>query len=124
MKRFGCMVAMVICLCLPTVARAEDTADQFLARYDAAPTPASKLVWTQYIETMETGFGWANAVLSDGGGKPLYCVPPKVVLTGEQLIDILRRYIEEVKTRPHAIGSQLLGLVLLQALRDAFPCAQ
>jgi hypothetical protein len=73
---------------------------------------------------METGFGWANAVLSDGGGKPLYCVPPKVVLTGEQLIDILRRYIEEPKTRPHAIGSQELGLVLLQALRDAFPCAQ
>jgi hypothetical protein len=64
------------------------------------------------------GFAWANADLKYRKREPLYCPPGKLALTGEQLIDILRR---KVRHDP-AFGSEYVGLGLLFALQETFPC--
>jgi len=81
----------------------------------------------QYLERAKhckhMAFRAVNVELKDGGGTPLYCVPEKVVLTGEQLIDILRRWVESKRPRHPRIESAPVPTALLYALRDAFPCA-
>jgi hypothetical protein len=64
------------------------------------------------------GFAWANADLKYRQREPLYCPPGKLALTGEQLIDTLRR---KLRNDP-AFGAEVLGLGLLMALQDTFPC--
>ena len=81
----------------------------------------------QYLERAKhcehMAFSAVNVELKDGGGTPLYCVPEKVVLTGEQLIDILRRWVESKHPRHPRIEAAPVPTALLYALRDAFPCA-
>jgi hypothetical protein len=64
------------------------------------------------------GFSWANAQLYVDHKIRLFCVPDKVVLTPDQELDILKRYVLE-----HPIYADAsAGGALLAALVDAFPC--
>ena len=60
------------------------------------------------------GMSWVVA-----GGHDAFCVPPKLALTKEQLSNILRRWVAE---SPPAFAKYQLGLAMLLALEDAFPC--
>jgi hypothetical protein len=46
------------------------------------------------IVGIEDGFSAVNDELGDNGKPMLYCVPETTKLTGDQLIDILRRWVE------------------------------
>ena len=48
----------------------------------------------------------------------LYCQPRALTLTGEQVIDILRRAVQ----KDLAIGKLDTGLGIFRALEDTFPC--
>ena len=60
--------------------------------------------------------GWYNTWVDSK--QRLYCEPPKLTLTVDQIFDIVERYIEKHSDA----GSQPIGLVILIALKDAFPC--
>jgi hypothetical protein len=49
---------------------------------------------------------------------PLYCVPDGFGLTGEQILEMLRK---EVKENPSS-AEDSYGLVMLLTLKKAFPC--
>jgi hypothetical protein len=73
---------------------------------------------TVYINGLENGYGWANATLSNNGEVPLYCQPSRLALSQDQIVDILRRFVE---ANPNLREMQT-GLVLLMALQEMFPC--
>jgi hypothetical protein len=64
--------------------------------------------------------GWANTFLEEHRKEPpLYCVPPKLALTGEQIIDMLRK---EIKDKPREADLEV-GLVMMLLLQEVFPCS-
>jgi ADP-ribose pyrophosphatase YjhB (NUDIX family) len=63
--------------------------------------------------------GWANIVLKKRKDTPpLYCVPDGFGLTGEQILEMLRK---EVKENPSS-AEESYGLVILETLEKVFPC--
>src|SRR5271169_6173991 len=51
------------------------------------------------------------------GNNPFFCTPPRVVIVNDQLVDILQRFI----VKSPNLKSWPVPIVLLLALRDAFP---
>jgi hypothetical protein len=76
-------------LLLLTSAYAEADANTFLDRYDAADSETRRvLVLT--VGAYEKGMAWTNNLLENQRKEqPLYCTPPTLFLTGEQLVDII-----------------------------------
>jgi len=63
--------------------------------------------------------GWANAELNKRKDTPpLYCVLDGFGLTGEQILEMLRK---EAKENPSS-AEESYGLVMLLTLKKAFPC--
>jgi hypothetical protein len=110
------VLAAGFCL-LSTMAQAQLTND-FLQQYAAAP-PERKSYFLRQVVDIEDGLAWANMALArDRKEQPLYCVPTNLALTGGQLINIVRRDVEETPSD----GEYPVGLILLQALKKVFPC--
>ena len=112
--------ALLICVfCLSRIAaRAETDANTLLRSYDAAsPTDKQNIAFA--VSQLEYGLAWANGYLKATRKEaPLYCAPPNMALTGEQILDILRR---DVKKTP-SNGIIPYGLAILDALHAVFPC--
>ena len=64
------------------------------------------------------GILWANTIIVGRKQEPLYCPPPKLSLTSEKVLDMLRKDVKELP----AIGESPWGLVMLLSLHEAFPC--
>jgi hypothetical protein len=88
------------------------SADEFLRR------TAQTEIGAGFLSGLEQGYSWANTELKYRRQPPLYCPPQKVALTFTQVRDILSRYIESNQRA----ANDPLGLALLSALVDAFPC--
>lgn len=93
------------------------TAKQFLQLY--ASDDGQSLAEVK-ITSLEEGIRAANAhVVGTAGGKPLYCQPASLVLTGSQLADMVRRAVaENDKLEDVPVPTVLLGV-----LQKTFPCA-
>jgi hypothetical protein len=72
------------------------------------------------ITSLEQGIRVTNAhIAGTAGGKPLYCQPASLVLTGSQLADMVRRAVaENDKLEDVPVPTVLLGV-----LQKTFPCA-
>ena len=71
------------------------------------------------LTAVEDGMGWANAELKKRKDTPpLYCVPDGFGLTGEQILEMLRK---EAKENPSS-AEKSYGLVMLETLEKVFPC--
>ena len=88
-----------------------------LADYDQGDASARQLILFGLAQ-VESGIALANAELKAKGAVPLYCVPSQLVLTGEQILDMLRRY---AASHPEA-GQSSYAVVILKAAEDVFPC--
>jgi hypothetical protein len=67
---------------------------------------------------MASGMTAMNVELSANNRPPLYCLPSKLSLTGEQAFNILEDYVG----RNPRIGDGPVPLALLLALENVFPC--
>ena len=111
------------CLCLMSVAAKADIAD-ILRDYDHG-TRAEQALAKAILRATEAGFSAANTELKDERREtPLYCAPERLNLTGEQLIDILRRWVDAKRAQTPRIDTAPMPMGLLYALEDAFPCAK
>jgi len=80
-------------------------------------------IFKSYILGVGVGIEWANTELSIQGQSPLYCAPGKLAITTENFLQILQDYIEKKTEIIKSLGPDLpIGLLLLKALQDAFPC--
>ncbi|MCZ8193798.1 MAG: hypothetical protein ACK5WW_01355 [Brevundimonas sp.] len=102
----------------PAPAAAEQSADSFLAQFENG-TEAERYIAKIQIQSIAAGLAWAIADMQDQGLPRLFCAPERMIITAEQHIDILRRFVDGelsiMKDLP-------LGLVLLFALKETFPC--
>lgn len=91
--------------------------DDMLAAYDHGDDNSRQLILLGLAQ-MEGGMALANAELKAKGQAPLYCAPEQLVLTGEQILDMLRRYA----TMHPEIGQSSYAVAILKAAEDVFPC--
>jgi hypothetical protein len=114
-------IVLLVALCLFSTAAGAESANQFLAQYDAAErsSSAERSMWEGHVLDTENGFAWANSMMHvERHITPLYCKPATVELTSGQLVDILRRYLEE----NNDLGPKPMALALMMALQKDYPC--
>ena len=107
------LAALLLILAAPA-ARAQITVKDYLQGHP------NRAYLIGFVQGMEEGMGYASAWNETHRQNPLYCQPMNLGLTAGQVEDILNRYI---KAKGVTTDSYLVG-VLLDALRDAFPCNQ
>src|ERR1700730_12946920 len=96
----------------------EANVQKVLDMYDTGSRGGRKSI-VPTLTAVEDGMGWANIVLNKRKDTPpLYCVPDGFGLTGEQILEMLRK---EVKENPSS-AEESYGLVILQTLEKVFPC--
>jgi hypothetical protein len=113
------IVATLLGGCLfATRAEADMTTNQFLSAYESA-SPDRKPILDSLADSLQEGMGWANsAVTVVQHRKPIYCQPQDMVLTGPQVVDMLRGEV----AKNSAIGPSPLGAGIVEALLHTFPC--
>ena len=68
---------------------------------------------------IETGLAWANTALrAQRMQRGLYCLPDKLEIQPQELIDLLR---DSLHDEPR-LGDRPIGFAVLAALQRAFPC--
>src|SRR5689334_1227968 len=96
MKKWG--GAVLAFVFLSTSAGAETTAGNLIKVFKTAD-PAQKEVVRQLVSSTEDGFSWANNYIEGvRKAEPLYCQPKGLVLTGDQLIDMIQRVVGKDST--------------------------
>jgi hypothetical protein len=113
-------IAAGLLLLLPIAAQAS-IADVF-QQLDHGTVDDKNFVKT-LIVGIEDGFNAVNDELNDNGKPMLYCAPESTKLTGDQLIDILRRGVEANRAKAPDIDTAPPAAALLYALEEAFPCS-
>jgi hypothetical protein len=73
-----------------------------------------------FVAGLTSGLIAYNAAVQAEGKAPLFCLPPKLALTGEQAEDIINRTADE----HHFAADYLISLILLYGLEETFPCKQ
>jgi len=71
-----------------------------------------------YVSGLANAYDWVNAQSENENTKMLFCPPENIAITVNQNMDILSRFIAAHPTE----AKRSLGLVLLEALKDALPC--
>jgi Rap1a immunity proteins len=109
--------AIVALACLSGAAHAEMTAKQLVTAsinglsINANPTYA-------YLRSIVVGMTATNTRLIAYGRKPIYCLPLAFALTSSRNLDIISTFIAA-----HPEYSDYdAGLVLVEAMRETFPC--
>ncbi len=112
------MICTLSLLSLIAAHAKEANVETILNMYDKGSS-ATKQSIVAILSAMEDGIGWANAELRKRKDTPpLYCVPDGFVLSGEQILEMLRK---EVSDTPSS-AEHPYGLVMLQTLEKTFPC--
>jgi hypothetical protein len=109
------ILAFAISSSCGTLANAEPSAERFLQLYDQA---RPELLYERMLGSTENGMSWSNTALEHEHGFRLYCAPEHMALVDQQVIAIMRQH---VKDHPEDQGAPY-GMVLLLALKEAFPC--
>jgi hypothetical protein len=107
-----------VCL-LPTLAIGQEVMSltRLMQFYNQSETK-EQVVMT--VSLMEQGVGLANTFIKNRQQAPLYCPPGNLALTGEQVIDIMQRWVFD---KPAAIGKEIAWqIIMINALQDVFPC--
>jgi hypothetical protein len=121
MCRFHCSLLVALVLSVSGAASnglADETADFSFRSYQTLQGTA-KSVENVHIHGTFEGLDLANGALTQiRHGTPLYCQPPKLVLTPDEEITILSEY---VKHHPESADFPI-GFVIELALEETFPC--
>jgi hypothetical protein len=91
---------------------------------------AQTVRWKEYLHpeksTFKEFYEFYLAGVRDGlisysvvSHEKLFCLPPKLVLTNEQLDDMMKRWAEKQTV---SLDGRPIGLIALAALREEFPC--
>jgi hypothetical protein len=72
-----------------------------------------------YLASLGDGIYWAN-VSARESGHPIYCPPDALAITTEQYLALLTGFASAPDMPP--VKNEEVGMVLVFALKDAFPC--
>ena len=68
------------------------------------------------------GIFWANISLKAIGKEPIYCQPSKLALNRSNYVDLVNGQIAKQQKSGILKGDESLGMLLVFALRETFPC--
>jgi hypothetical protein len=110
------LLICTISLLSPLAAHAQEAnAKKVLDMYDKGSSADKQSIVT-ILTAVEDGMGWANIELKKRKDTPpLYCVPDGFGLTGEQILEMLRK---EIKENP-SFAEESYGLVMLLTFKKA-----
>lgn len=113
------LVLLALLLHLPAVAIAkENTTSNFLKDYDDGDAKVQTGL-REIIRGFYVGMSWTNQFVQAVQKQPaVYCAPGKMVMTSEQLVEILRSQAKDNKV----IADAPVALGLLYSIRAVFPC--
>lgn len=114
MRRLFVIAAFASSLMLTVSAHADMTIETYLNA-----DPDLKLLNSAWLFGVQDGFALANAENLNHERPPMYCQPPHLSMTRKRTGDLLDDYIKKNPQLPHTVD---LGITLLLALEDAFPC--
>jgi hypothetical protein len=75
---------------------------------------------TVYLDGVMEAYETVNVALKSDGKSPLYCAPPKLVVTGGQAADIMTR-VAKLVSNPDEFP---ISILLLKGLEQTFPCGE
>ena len=76
-----------------------------------------------FVSGLGEGYSLANAELKVKRKlPPLYCEPDKVKLNTDNYLEILDNYLSQPVVKAQTHPTLPVGVMLLKALQDAFPC--
>jgi hypothetical protein len=116
------IIALLACMFTTNSAMAADyvTVAEAMRRYDQAATDADKKLYIVLFGSTLDGLEWANAYLTRRRKQePLYCMPKNLVLTADQIIQIVRQTMD----RFPEIATQPIGAGVLFSFQKTFPCS-
>jgi hypothetical protein len=70
------------------------------------------------IRGIKIGLEWADVEIVDTLHIDMFCVPMKLVINTDNAFDILERHV----ARHPTLADKAVGLVLLDAWKETFPC--
>jgi hypothetical protein len=112
------LAAILLCI-LSLTASAEDADINALIAANDSKDQTRQLYAKMHADLVARGIWTAQAMYGIRLNQPqLYCQPPALSLTGEQVINILRRAVQKDPT----IGKLDTSLGIFRALEDTFPC--
>ena len=109
---------MQIALMLVSLTSSADAMTVIFKDYKAAANKDEKAFYLLYLDGVREGIVELNVVLEEKRQQPLFCLPEKLELTVEQAEDIMMRQAQKM-TDPDQLP---IGLLLVQGLRNTFPC--
>jgi len=92
-------------------------------RLDAYRNPPSETFRTFnriYLDGAKSGLMAYNALITNRGGQPAFCMPPDLVMTTEQTEDIMLKSADKRSAK----GDTLIAILLQSGLQDTFPCGK
>lgn len=122
------LLALAAAACaLAGAASAEPNVAQYEQFTGAQGTPETKVVFPMWLAGVGLGFQWMNTEFVKRGQPAAFCVPETFGASADQFDALLHDYL---KKRRAALDAQRqadlaefpTGLVLLNAMKDAFPC--
>ena len=122
------LLALAAAVCaLAGVARAEPNIAQYEQFTGDQGTPETKLVFPMWLAGVGLGFQWMNNEFVKRGQPAAFCAPETFGVSADQFDTLLHDFL---KKRRAALDAQRqadlaefpTGLVLLNAMKDAFPC--
>lgn len=96
------------------------TAEIPLSQYDQFKTTDT---FKTYMTGVGIGLKWANAMLKNEGKSPLYCAPDNVGFDQNDYLSLLENEVEKKNLRKDSPDAAV-EMVLLFALKNAFPCGK
>jgi len=80
-----------------------------------------------YITGVAEGISWANTHNGNEGQDKIYCAPESLALNSSNYRQVLDQYLDKIesdvdKETPDVDKETPIALVMMYALKDAFPC--
>ncbi len=90
-------------------------------RLDSYRNPKSdglRNAYRVFLDGAKSGFMAYNAWMKSHGGQPAFCLPENLAMPVEQAEDIMLWRADKTSAK----GEMLVSILLLNGLRDTFPC--
>ncbi|MBZ5632014.1 MAG: hypothetical protein LAO55_02695 [Acidobacteriia bacterium] len=117
------ILAGVLLVALSGTARADYKVKQY-RQIMASNDETTIALFKSYLVGVGKGLAWANTGFRLNGSSQLFCVPAKMALLPENILDILARQIKEASTTmtEAELSEEWVEPLMLVGLENAFPC--
>ena len=117
------VIAAVLASCCAYSLPAKAGVSETLQTFEHGSPQESQFIRVMLIAS-EATLEAVNRYLVVHSSRPFYCMPEKLQLTPEQMVQVMRGYMDAKRPELPRVDAAPIADVLLYALEDTFPCAK